>query len=155
MADLISSNMRARSTRIAPGVIRKCFNWARYYEGSQQALVTAGVARPDWFANLTGTDRRGRTVRTKRLTVDSRRVETTVPPRGPCVVLIRLTKAECAELQQCSHSEIEDARAINLHVSDTNERSRAAITKAESDPKFQHFLARLSIGKPDAPTAPN
>ncbi len=82
-------------TTIAPGVTRTDCDWGYYLEGAQEALIGAGLATAEWFADGTERNTKGQVVRSKRFQVDGRAVETTTRQRSRiCTVRITFSEAD-------------------------------------------------------------
>lgn len=79
---------------IAPGVKRTELSWGYYLEGKKEALIASGLAEPSWFADRSQRNKRGQIVRSKKLIVDGRKVQTTWPQIGPTTVIFHYTEAE-------------------------------------------------------------
>lgn len=80
---------------VAPGVTRSDNNcWGYILEGSKEALINSGLVLEAWFVEPGKKNKRGYMMRSKRQTVDGRRITTTVQTHGSCVARFRYTGAE-------------------------------------------------------------
>ena len=68
--------MNGESVRIVSDLVQKDLWWGTIYKGTKDSLVGAGICKPEWLADGSECDRRGRTVRSKRIECDGKRVET-------------------------------------------------------------------------------
>ena len=83
-----------KRVRIAPGVTREDWNMdGCELKGKVNALIAAGVVKPEWFGKRRRLFR-GRWIRPKKLTVDGRLIYTTVWPSGVATVWIGLSDDE-------------------------------------------------------------
>ena len=79
---------------IVPGVFARCSaSWdddtysPRYYiRGRHEALIASGIVASAWFPEVGEVDKRGRTVRTRKLTWRGFNIEVTRQASGLCVV---------------------------------------------------------------------
>lgn len=85
-------------TTVAPGVLRTEYHWGYILNGSEAALTSAALVQESWLEDGTARDKRGRVVRSKRLTVNGRHICTTMtdPKRQLFKVRVRFTAAETA-----------------------------------------------------------
>lgn len=79
---------------VAPGVKRSDHFWGYSLTGSKDALIASGLVKPDWFVRVGLKNKRGHTMRTKRLEIDGRLIESTVPACGHANVRFSYTQEE-------------------------------------------------------------
>ena len=70
---------------IAPGVTRLDCDWGHCLKGRQEAIIKAGLAMPDWFADGSTRNERGQVVRSKSFEFNGRRVDTTTRQKSHVV----------------------------------------------------------------------
>lgn len=85
---------------VAPGVTRRDDGWCYYLEGEQEAIIKAGLAKPDWFEDGSRRNKKGYVIRTKNLMVDGRHVETVTRKSSRiCTARINCTEEEQREYE--------------------------------------------------------
>lgn len=107
---------------VAPGVTRSDNWWGYRLEGSKEALIGSGLVQAAWFVEPGRKNKRGYVLRSKRQTVDSRKIKTTIPAHGPCVVWMHYTEseAEAAKRREVAAARIALTQpdALRKHVED-------------------------------------
>lgn len=81
---------------VAPGVVRHNCCWGYYLMGRKEAIIAAGLVSESWFADGTQRNKRGQVVRLKEMSVDGRRIRTTISAKGHGEVNVFYTEAELA-----------------------------------------------------------
>lgn len=77
----------------APGIKRMNCDWGYCLDGKQEAIIAAGLAKPDWFEDGTRRNTKGQVVRTKHLEVEGRKIETTTR-KGSSFCSMRISYTE-------------------------------------------------------------
>jgi len=80
---------------IAPGVAREDHWWGYVLEGARDALISTGLAKPEWFADGIARNKYGKVIRSIDHEVDGRKAQTRMlPKRGIYIVRVSYTTQE-------------------------------------------------------------
>jgi len=121
-------------TTVAQGVTRMQCCWGFVLEGQKEALIASGLALDEWFIKPGLLNKRGQVRRSKRLVVDGREIQTTLPAKGPATVQVRFTEAECN-----AHEESEKNKQGHQSASG-RDPNLANLTSADD---YRHALQRF------------
>ena len=79
---------------IFPGVTRGDAIYGYWLEGTKEALLRSGLAKPEWFLDGREKNPHGKTIRTVRVEQDGNCIECTQPARGLCEIRFHTGKDE-------------------------------------------------------------